>query len=77
MEVLSKGSTNSVSVIVVRQFSPSRIERQVLTQVFELVCGQRPESGESHSDRSSAVASHRVHESDQATEGVVAGRRAA
>lgn len=41
----SKGMTASV----VRQFAPSRIERQLLAQVFELVCGQRSEGKDSRS----------------------------
>ncbi len=41
MEVVSKGMTISSSGIVVRQFVPTRIEREVLAHVFALVCGQR------------------------------------
>lgn len=41
MDVVSKRMTISSSGTVVRQFVPTRIEREVLAHVFALVCGQR------------------------------------
>ena len=41
MEVVSKRMTSKMNGVVVRQFVPTRIEREVLAQVFALVCGQR------------------------------------
>ena len=37
MDVPRQGVSNAVIAMVVRQFTPSRIERQLLTQVFDLV----------------------------------------
>ena len=37
-----------MTAMVVRQFTSSRIERQLLAQAFELVCGPRCEREESH-----------------------------
>ena len=39
MEVRSNNASNAMKALVLRQFSPSRIESQLLVQVFELVCG--------------------------------------
>lgn len=41
MEVVSKAMTIRMNGTVVRQFVPTRIEREILAQVFSLVCGQR------------------------------------
>ena len=45
MEVISKQTTSRMDVVVVRQFLPSRIEREILAQIFALVCGQCNQSG--------------------------------
>jgi hypothetical protein len=76
MEVRSGKVTDATSGFVVRQFSPSRIERQVLAQVFELVCGQQREAGVADSRSLGTVPAHGV-EAVQLTEAPVAGRRAA
>jgi hypothetical protein len=78
MEVLSRKSVHSPGVLVVRQFLPSRIEQQVLAQVFELVCGpQTVVGGRTSSLRGDAVAAHGVIASAQRSENLDAGRRAA
>ncbi len=41
MDDSRKGNRNRAIALVVRHFSPSRIERQLLAQVFELVCHDR------------------------------------
>lgn len=68
---------NEMTAAVVRQFTPSRIERQLLAQVFELVCGQRSEVEESRSAGQSAAHTHRVDAGGQAIEAHVVGRRVA
>ena len=40
---------NAMAALVVRQFTPSRIEHQLLAQVFDLVCGRQCAVEESHS----------------------------
>lgn len=68
---------NAMAAMVVRQFTPSRIERQLLAQVFDLVCDQRCDMGQSRSIRWSAVQTHRVGDGGQGIAAHVAGRRAA
>lgn len=59
MDDSSKGNRNRVIALVVRQFTPSRIERQLLAQVFDLVCHDQPNltdsSTERHADHQSTV----------------------
>ena len=62
---------------VARQFRPSRIERQLLTQVFELVCSHRREVDQSGFERQCAAAADRVGNHEQAIVVHVSGRRAA
>ena len=68
---------HAMAAMVVRQFTPSRIERQLLAQVFDLVCDQRCETDESHSTGRSATQTHRVGDGGQGIVAHVAGRRAA
>jgi hypothetical protein len=46
MDRRGKSAGSAAIALVVRQFSPSRIERQLLTQVFECVVARRRESHE-------------------------------
>jgi len=46
MDDLLTSASNGIVAPVVRQFAPSRIERQLLAQVFELVWDQRKEADE-------------------------------
>jgi len=46
MDRRGKPASNAAIALVVRQFSPSRIERQLLTQVFECVVAKRCEAHE-------------------------------
>lgn len=77
MDGLCNSASKKVAASVVREFSPSRIECQLLTQVFELVCGppsavvQLPGAG------SSVVHSHQPGGDGQAIGRHLAGRRAA
>ena len=41
MDDSRKGNRNAAIALVVRQFAPSRIERQLLAQVFDLVCQEQ------------------------------------
>ena len=41
MDDAGHGDRNSAIALVVRQFAPSRIERQLLAQVFDLVCEEQ------------------------------------
>ena len=73
MEVVSKRMTSGKKGVVVRQFVPTRIEREVLAQVFALVCSQRNKiriSGEGE------VSGTSLQEGDQRAESVLGGRRA-
>jgi hypothetical protein len=76
MDGALKDAGNAMAAMVVRQFTPSRIERQLLAQVFDLVCCQRSEVEESRSTGQSAAHTHRVDDGGQATVAHVAGRRA-
>ena len=40
MEVVSDRKTSRMNGAVVRQFAPTRIEREILAQIFALVWGQ-------------------------------------
>jgi len=42
MDDARQGDGNAVTAKVVRQFAPSRIERQLLAQVFDLVSHDQP-----------------------------------
>lgn len=46
MDRRGKSASKAAVALVVRQFSPSRIERQLLTQVFECVVARRREAPE-------------------------------
>lgn len=76
MDRQGKSVGSAAIALVVRQFSPSRIERQLLTQVFECVVTRRREghtvvgdAGESDTPDESALA--------EMTSGRKATRRAA
>ena len=62
---------------VVRQFVPSRIERQVLVQVFELVLGGEGASGEVRSASSGPALAGPIAPSERRTEATVLERRVA
>ena len=74
MEVGSKVISHAANAIVVRQFTPTRIEREVLAHVFATVCdGLREERTASKSNfRDSADA-----DLTQRSEASASGRRAA
>ncbi len=72
-----KGAGNPVTATVVRRFMPSRIERQLLARVFELVCGPDCEAEGSACAEQNAARTHRVGERRQAIDAHAAGRRAA
>ena len=72
-----KGAGKPVTATVVRRFMPSRIERQLLARVFELVCGPGCEVEESAGAGQNAARTHRVGEYRQAIDTHAAGRRAA
>jgi hypothetical protein len=46
MDRRGKSASDAATALVVRQFSPSRIERQLLTQVFECVVATRRDAHE-------------------------------
>jgi hypothetical protein len=77
MDVSLNSAGNAMAALVVRQFAPSRIERQLLAQVFDLVCDQRCDVGQSRSIGRSAAPTHRVGDGRQGFVAHVAGRRAA
>ena len=49
---------NAATATVVRQFAPSRIERQLLAQVFQLVCGEAGDDGTSRPDPECSPSRH-------------------
>ena len=51
MDDSGKGNRNRVIALVVRQFAPSRIERQSLAQVFDLVCHDQQNLTDSSTER--------------------------
>jgi len=51
MDDSRKGNSNRVIALVVRQFAPSRIERQLLAQVFDLVCHDQQSLIDSSTER--------------------------
>ena len=68
---------NALTAVVIRQFTPSRIERQLLAQVFELVCGPRCETEASHLAALRTSPTHGVSTGEQPTKRLSAGRHAA
>jgi len=77
MDGPSSSAGNALTAVVVRQFTPSRIERQLIAQAFELVCSQRGEMEASHSAAMSTALTHGVGTGEQAIEAIQAGRYAA
>ena len=74
MEVGSKGTSHAVNATVVRQFVPTRIEREVLAQVFAMVCSGL--CGEK-TTRQSELRGCAGGAEDQQSEALIAGREAA
>jgi hypothetical protein len=68
---------NAMAALVVRQFTPSRIEHQLLAQVFDLVYGQQCAAEESCSSGRIADPVHRLGDGGQAIVTHVAGRHVA
>ena len=73
MEVGSQQTTSRTRGVVVRQFVPTRIEREILTQIFALVCGQCNQVGKSCEGDVSELS---LRENDQRTQAFAEGRRA-
>ena len=74
MDVSSKVTSPSVNATVVRQFVPTRIEREVLAQVFAMVCrGLSEERTTSHGRIRECV----VADEDYRPETLLSGRHAA
>ena len=73
MEVGSQQTTSRISGVVVRQFVPTRIEREILTQIFALVCGQCNQVGNA---REGDVSELSLRENDQQTQAFAGRRRA-
>jgi hypothetical protein len=74
MEVGSKVTSPALNATVIRQFVPTRIEREVLAQVFAMVC--RGLCQERTTSRNSLRESAGADE-DQSPETLASGRRAA
>jgi hypothetical protein len=77
MDVALNDAGNAVVALVVRQFTPSRIEKQLLAQVFDLICGHQCAVDESRSTGKSAAPTHCMGDGGQAIAANVAGRRVA
>lgn len=77
MDGPSSNAGNALTAVVIRQFTPSRIERQLIAQAFELVCSQRGEVESPHSAALSTAFTHGVGTGEQAIEAIRAGRYAA
>lgn len=65
------------SATLVRQYSPSRIERDLLSQVFELLCGRDGHSNDGASPERVASQAERVVAQERDFGAPVAARRAA
>jgi len=77
MDGPSSEAGDALTAVVIRQFTPSRIERQLLAQVFELVCGPQCEAEASHATALSRSPTHGVRTGERAIEAPSAGRHAA
>ena len=71
------GAGKAMTATVVRQFVRSRIERQLLAQVFELVCGPRREVEKSVAAGRNAARTDRADAVEEASATSVGRRRAA
>ena len=74
MEVGSKVTSPAVNATVIRQFVPSRIEREVLVQVFAMVCRGLCEE---RTTSQSSICECAVADEDQRPETLISGRHAA
>lgn len=77
MERCVKSASDAALALVVRQFSPSRIERQLLTQVFECVVTARREAHAVVRDGVEDQAANEVSRLAEMTSSRVATRSAA
>ena len=77
MEVVAKKVKGAGRGTVVRQFVPTRIERQVLAHVFALVYGGSPSQMKVDSNAVRTASAQLVSDDGQCTEACDAGRRAA
>jgi hypothetical protein len=74
MDGSPNGAGNGVTAVVVRQFTSCRIERQLLAQVFELMCSERRPVESTHSATPRGASTARWDHGDQSTE-TLRGRR--
>jgi hypothetical protein len=77
MEVVAKKFREAGTGTIVRQFVPTRIERQVLAHVFALVCGGPPCESKTVSPCVQSVSDRHLTDDQHRTEACDAGRRAA
>jgi hypothetical protein len=78
MDGLPINASNAMTGSVVRQFAPSRIERQLLAQVFELVCGQPSDGDASRLEgQMGGARTYARGNRGPVIEGQIAGRRVA
>ncbi len=77
MDGVFRSAGNSVTAVVVRQFTPSRIERQLLARVFELVCEVQGEIQQSSTSEPSTVRTHDIDTHRRAIQTHVGRRRVA
>ncbi len=77
MDVSGNRAGSAVTATVIRQFTPSRIERELLAQAFELVCGQRHKVEATACEEPNAARTRRVGKGTQAIETHIARRRVA
>ena len=74
MDDSGKDNRNRVIALVVRQFAPSRIERQLLAQVFDLVCHEQQNLTGSSTERHADHQSTAQRDRDLSMEPQLAGR---
>ena len=74
MEGSLNGADSATTAVVVRRFVSSRIERQLLAQVFELVCEQRSQTEATDSLGQNGHATSRLDRGLQAVSVGIAGR---
>ena len=74
MEGLSSNGGGPITATVVRQFAASRIERQLLAQAFDLLCGRQWEVKGFCCSEQSAPETHHVGVDQEAMETGIVGR---
>lgn len=77
MDGISRRASNQATALLVRQFAPSRLERQLLAQAYERVCGFQGAAQRWSAETRREAGSQCSDASEGAAAALNAGRRAA